>query len=78
MRAEGYDPAKVGSILFSITRKTALQLTEYPQSGRPGRVRDTRELFFSDSPFLVVYTVRQQVVTVISVYHTAQQYPPFE
>lgn len=29
----------------------------------------------TDSPFLVVYTSRQQVVTVLSVYHTAQQYP---
>jgi toxin ParE1/3/4 len=63
-------------IILSLIKKTADQLSKYPASGKPGRLDNTRELFFSDSPFLVVYTVRNNFVTVLSVFHTAQQYPP--
>ncbi|RXK82342.1 type II toxin-antitoxin system RelE/ParE family toxin [Chlorobaculum sp. 24CR] len=73
--AEECTPIRASKLIFSITRKTSKQLADYPQSGRPGRVKNTRELFFSDSPFLVVYTARKQTVTVLSVYHTAQQIP---
>lgn len=78
MIAEEYTPIRAGKVIFSITQKTNKQLADYPQSGRPGRVKNTRELFFTDSPFLVVYTAQKQTVTILSVYHTAQQYPPLE
>ena len=78
MIAEEYTRTRASKIIFSIIQKTNGQLSEYPQSGRPGRVKNTRELFFTDSPFLVIYTAQKQIVTVLSVYHTAQQYPPLE
>jgi addiction module RelE/StbE family toxin len=69
-------PDTARKIILSLIKKTAEQLSKYPESGKPGRLVDTRELFFSESPFLVVYTVQNSVVTVLSVFHTSQQYPP--
>ena len=78
MITEEYPRTRASKMIFSIIQKTNGQLSKYPQSGQPGRVKNTRELFFTDSPFLVVYTAQKQIVTVLSVYHTAQQYPPLE
>ncbi len=60
--------------VLSLINKTMKQLTLYPGSGKPGRVYGTRELFFSDIPYLVVYTADATTVTIITVFYTAQNY----
>ena len=67
-------PAAAKQIILSIIRKTATQLSRYPESGKPGRLMGTRELLFSDSPYLVVYTVRNTLVTLLTLFHTAQNF----
>ncbi|RXK88263.1 type II toxin-antitoxin system RelE/ParE family toxin [Chlorobaculum sp. 24CR] len=62
--------------ILSLVNKTIEQLTHYPGSGKPGRLYGTRELFFLDIPYLVVYTADTEKVTVITVFHTAQNYHP--
>ncbi len=62
-------------IILSVIRKTARQLSRYPQSGKPGRLVGTRELYFSDIPFVVVYTISQDTITIVTVFHTAQYFP---
>jgi addiction module RelE/StbE family toxin len=57
-----------------VIQKTATQLSKYPDSGKPGRLMGTRELLFSDSPYLVVYTVRNNIVTILTIFHTAQKF----
>jgi toxin ParE1/3/4 len=51
------------------------QLATFPMSGRPGRVPGTRELVISNAPFVVAYTIEQDQVVVLAVYHGAQQWP---
>ena len=53
-----------------------LQLTQFPHSGRKGRVQNTRELVIHDTPYIVVYEGRGDVVAVLRVIHGAQQWPP--
>jgi toxin ParE1/3/4 len=50
-------------------------LARYPTMGRPGRVPKTRELVVSGSPFIVVYQIRQQIIFVLRVLHTAGKWP---
>jgi len=69
------NPAASKEITLSIINKAATQLSAYPDSGKPGRLVGTRELLFSDSPYFVVYTVRQNTVTILTVFHTAQEFP---
>jgi len=50
-------------------------LTTFPRRGRPGRVQDTRELVVI-SPYILVYEVdAQDRVTILRVWHAAQDRP---
>lgn len=53
-----------------------LQLSRFPDSGRKGRVAGTRELVVHDTPYIVVYEVRTDLVVVLRVIHGAQRWPP--
>ena len=67
-------PTTAKKLIFTIIKKTATQLSKYPDSGKPGRLMGTRELLFSDTPYLVVYTVRSNIVTVLTIFHTAKNF----
>ena len=50
-------------------------LLDYPAMGRPGRVKTTRELVISRTPFIVAYRVTGQRIEILRVLHGAQQWP---
>ena len=52
------------------------RLADNPKSGRPGRVRGTRELVVTGTPTIVVYRVERGAVVVLRVLHGAQRWPP--
>jgi toxin ParE1/3/4 len=51
------------------------RLLDYPQLGRSGRVRGTRELVINRTPYVVAYRVTATTITVLRVLHGAQQWP---
>ena len=50
-------------------------LASFPNQGRLGRIRGTRELVFSPLPYVVVYRVKDQAVEIARVLHGAQRWP---
>ncbi|MBU2835157.1 type II toxin-antitoxin system RelE/ParE family toxin [Acidithiobacillus thiooxidans] len=60
----------------SITSAVA-RLGAFPRMGRAGRLRGTRELVVSGTPFIVVYRIQDEAgeVQVIRFLHGAQQWP---
>jgi addiction module RelE/StbE family toxin len=50
-------------------------LLDFPSRGRPGKRAGTRELVLAPLPYIVVYTVRGDVVFVVRILHGAQQWP---
>ena len=50
-------------------------LLTFPNRGRPGKKEGTRELVLAPLPYVVVYTVRDDVVFVVRILHGAQQWP---
>lgn len=52
-------------------------LEQFPDGGRSGRKKDTRELVISRTALVVVYRVRRRLqrVEILRVLHTAQQWP---
>jgi plasmid stabilization system protein ParE len=50
-------------------------LADHPGLGRLGRVNDTRELVVTGTPFLVMYSVGGDTVTVLRVLHHARRWP---
>lgn len=51
-------------------------LKRFPFSGKPGREPNSRELVIVGTPYLVVYAVELDVVQIMHVIHTSQQWPP--
>ena len=49
-------------------------LRQTPMIGRPGHVPGTRELVISGTPFLFVYTVSKDTITILHVYHGRQNW----
>jgi toxin ParE1/3/4 len=50
-------------------------LLSFPHRGRPGKKTRTRELVLSPLPWIVVYEVRGDVVSVVRILHGAQRWP---
>ena len=65
------DPGAVENVYLRIV-EAAKRLPEFPALGRLGRVADTREFSVSDLPYLIVYTVDTEVVTVLAIFHTSR------
>ena len=49
------------------------RLSDYPASGRPGRVAGTRELVVPGKPYIVPYRVRDGTVEILRVFHTSRR-----
>ncbi len=50
-------------------------LASFPNQGRPGRMKGTRELVFSPLPFIAVYRVKVEAVEIARVLHGSQRWP---
>ncbi len=50
------------------------QLTKFPESGREGRVRGTRELVLSPSPFIIVYRIKNKSIEVLAFLHQSKKW----
>lgn len=68
------NPAMAQRIISQIERATE-RLQMFPLSGRMGAVANTRELVISRLPYLAVYTVMEDCVDVIAIFHGAQDVP---
>jgi addiction module RelE/StbE family toxin len=55
--------------------EAALRLEQFPLSGRPGRIRGTRELVVPGLPYIIPYRVVDEAVLISSVIHTSRSWP---
>ena len=51
---------------------TAERLPSHPEMGRPGRITGTREFSVPSLPYLIVYEVGAESLTILAVFHTAR------
>ena len=68
------DAERVAAVYARIDQATA-HLRNHPAIGRPGRIPGTRELVIPRTPFVAIYVVERGVVRIISLHHTAQEWP---
>jgi toxin ParE1/3/4 len=57
-------------ILESITL-----LTQHPALGKKGRLVDTRELIVSGTPYIIPYTIKNNTIEILRVYHSSRKSP---
>lgn len=62
------------SQLDEIERQIDL-LLDHPKLGRAGRVKGTRELVVSRTPFIALYRIVGDEIQVMNLLHGAQQWP---
>ena len=55
--------------------KAAESLSSFPRSGRPGRVKGTRERMVGKTPYILAYRVASNRVRILRVYHAARRWP---
>jgi addiction module RelE/StbE family toxin len=60
----------VQTILLAVAR-----LPDFPGRGRPGKKLGTRELVLAPLPYIVVYTVIEDVIYLVRILHGAQKWP---
>jgi len=69
------DPLAARRVLERIIDLTERLLGEHASIGRPGRVSGTRELVVTRTPYIVVYTVGEETISVEAVVHGARRWP---
>src|SRR4051812_23185229 len=69
-----FDP-EAATRIFEGVRATIQTLATSPDSGRVGRVADTRELAVPRTPYVVAYTVVDNQFVVLAIIHHAQEWP---
>lgn len=65
------NPAAAKKVYRAIVAATR-QLADFPQMGHAGRLPHTRELVVAKLPYLIVYQVAKDTVTIIAVFHGAR------
>lgn len=65
------NPVSAERVYWGIV-SAAEKLPEFPALGRPGRHPETRELSVADLPYLIVYEVGPDAVTILAVIHTSR------
>ena len=50
-------------------------LTSFPLRGRLGRKPGTRELVLPSLPYILIYTVSDNLIYIVRILHGAQKYP---
>ena len=67
-------PASAARVAAVIV-EAALRLKQFPQSGRPSRLEDTRELVVPGLPYILPYRVVDDTILILSVLHTSRKWP---
>lgn len=69
------DSPRAARVVIERILSSLESLPEHPGTGRPGRVRGTRELVIPRTAYLAVYEVTEQGVAVVRIIHGAQDWP---
>jgi toxin ParE1/3/4 len=73
--AEENSPIVAIDVVMNIVDSVYLILPGHPKAGRPGRVKNTRELVIDGLPFIVIYRENVNRIEILRVLHDAQQWP---
>ena len=69
------DNVRAAARLDELFNDAAARLADHPKLGRPGNIPGTRELIPHES-YRLVYEIDGETVWVLTLVHTARQWPP--
>jgi len=62
-------------VINALMKGTESQLSVFPESGRPGRVKDSYIWSIPRLPYVVFYRLQKDEVHVLRVHHTSRHWP---
>lgn len=71
---EADNPAAAGRVIDRIKQAVGV-LSRHPGAGRAGRIKGTRELVVSGTPFVVPYRFRRDLIQILAVIHASRKWP---
>jgi toxin ParE1/3/4 len=85
-RPATYDLLMIADHIAKENRSAAYQLTQliwnssqhltiYPEIGKVGRLRGTREMKVPQTPYVIAYRLKHNEVHILTIYHTARKWP---
>ncbi|MBL8905942.1 MAG: type II toxin-antitoxin system RelE/ParE family toxin [Rhizobiales bacterium] len=69
------NPAAAARVADRILQFATGQLSQFPRSGRAGRVFGTFELIVPRTPYIVVYALTVDGAYILAVHHGARRWP---
>jgi addiction module RelE/StbE family toxin len=49
-------------------------LKSFPDSGRSGRIKGTREMVVNTTPYLIVYRIKENYLEILTVLHSSRKW----
>jgi len=68
------DPAAALRVISRIEGAVS-GLSRHPEAGRAGRIKGTRELVISGTPYVIPYRYRRDAIQILAVLHGARKWP---
>ena len=68
------NPALLSSTIEQIL-SAINQIKNFPESGRAGRVKTTRELVLATLPFIIVYRKKKKFIEILALLHQSKKWP---
>ncbi len=62
--------SQVAIVLHAVDR-----IAGFPEQGRPGRRRGTRELVITGTPYTVAYRLKSRIIEILAILHGARRWP---
>jgi toxin ParE1/3/4 len=67
-------PSAARNIILQLERALT-SLVHFPYMGRIGRVSNTRELYLPNTPFILAYRLRKELIEIVGFIHAARRWP---
>ncbi len=71
---EQNNPVAARAVLLKI-QNAINNLVYFPMMGKQGRVEGTRELFVSQTPYIIIYKISSQTIIILRILHSSRRYP---
>jgi toxin ParE1/3/4 len=67
-----FDDPRAAEKVYRAVVTAATRLGDFPNIGHAGRVPGTRELSVTSLPYIIVYEVGGEAITVLAIFHAAR------
>jgi toxin ParE1/3/4 len=60
--------------ILSQIEKSVENLPEFPNMGKTGRLKNTRELIIQNLPYIISYTIFEDTIWILAIMHTSRKW----